>query len=153
MYVRSWAFLTVIVSLVLWTEPARCAPAACSRPDGTGPGAGPGTGIEVTADEQGVEARLRFLRESMSEATRQERRYAIGWGAAYIGMTAGPWVLMPWSDVEKWKPNVFSSVLSTVGGVRLLVNSIQLFRDSRRMDALFAAGGTVLVQRESNRAG
>lgn len=152
MYVRNWAFLTVVVLLVLWVESARCAPADCPPSSGTAAGTGPVTGTmtgPVTgtmtgseADEQDVEARLRFLRESMSEATRQERRYAIGWGAAYIGMTAGPWALMPWSDVEKWKPNVFSSVLSTVGGVRLLVNSIQLFRDSRRMDALFAAGGT-----------
>lgn len=87
---------------------------------------------------QDISARLQFLRASLRETARLERRYAIGWNLTYLGFAAGTWTLLPFSDDPQGqrKASAWNSATSLFASLQVLIDPLLVVRDHRRMEAL-----------------
>lgn len=94
--------------------------------------------------ERDTDARLRFLRESLAETARKERRYLLGTSLAYAGFAGGSWVLVPLSDdPNKRIDAIWSSSTSIAGGLQNLIEPLLVMRDYRRAEELVARAAAV----------
>ncbi len=86
-------------------------------------------------------ARLAFLRASLHDTARLERRFALGWGLTYAGLAAGTWALLPFSDdfYGQRKASAWNSATSVAAGLLVLIDPLLVIRDHRRLEALLAA--------------
>jgi hypothetical protein len=99
-------------------------------------------GAGAALAEQGTEARLRFLRESLRETARKERRFLIGWSITYAGFAGGSWVLVPISsDPNKRIDAIWSSSTAIAGALQNLIEPLRVMRHHRRTEELVSALG------------
>jgi hypothetical protein len=92
--------------------------------------------------EQDVEARLQFLQQSLRDAVRLERRFAIGWSITYVGLAGASWVLVPLAkDPRQNIDAAWNSAKALAASVIVLLEPLQVARDQRRMEALLADPG------------
>lgn len=103
--------------------------ATCPLPKG----ASPMLGSRDTA------ARAAYLRDSMAETARMERRFVLGWSLAYVGMASGTWLLVPFSSNPGQRvASAWNSATSLAGGLQLLVKPLRILRSQRRLEALLS---------------
>lgn len=114
--------------------PSRAVAGECGVPVGAG----------AALAERDTEARLRFLRESLAETARKERRYLLGTSLAYAGFAGGSWVLVPLSDDPgKRVDAIWSSSTSIAGGLQNLIEPLLVMRDHRQAEELVARAAAV----------
>ncbi len=106
-------------------------------------GAGECTGFTGTAPalaEHTAQERLQFIRKSMRDTAKMERRYALGWGLSYVGFAAGTWFLYPFADDKRGQliSSSFNSVSSTLGGINVLIDPLRVIHDQHKLEALLA---------------
>ena len=108
-------------------------PAAALAGECTSPG-----GAAAALGEQSVEARLQFIQKSLRDTARLERRYAIGWGLAYVGMAAGTWFLYPFTDDKHGQmiSSSWNSATSVAGGINVIIDPLRVIHDQHKLEAL-----------------
>lgn len=86
-------------------------------------------------------ARISFLRASLHDTARLERRFALGWSLTYAGLAAGTWFLLPFADdfEGQRKASAWNSATSVAAGLLVLIDPLLVIRDHRRLEALLAA--------------
>jgi hypothetical protein len=87
------------------------------------------------------ETRLSFLRASLHDTARLERRFALGWSLTYAGLAAGTWFLLPFADdfEGQRRASAWNSATSVAAGLLILIDPLLVIRDHRRLEALLAA--------------
>lgn len=101
-------------------------------------------GAQAALAERDTEARLRFLRESLAETARKERRYLLGTSLTYAGFIGGSWVLVPLSDDPRKRVDaIWSSSTALAGGLQNLIEPLRVMRDHRRTEELVAQAAAV----------
>lgn len=108
-------------------------PAACHAAECPGPTA--------AVSELPVAARLAFLRQSLTDTARLERRFALGWSLTYAGLAGGTWLLLPFADdfEGQRRASAWNSATSVAAGLLVLIEPLLVMRDHRRLEALLAA--------------
>ena len=88
-----------------------------------------------------VAERLAFLRASLQDTARLERRFALGWGLTYAGLAGGTWLLLPFADdfEGQRRASAWNSATSVAAGLLVLIDPLRVIRDHRRLEALLAA--------------
>lgn len=120
--------------LVIALSPSSAVAGECAVPIGAG----------AALAERDTEARLRFLRESLAETARKERRYLLGTSLTYAGFAGGAWVLVPLSDdPNKRIDAIWSSATSIAGGLQNLIEPLLVIRDHRWTEELVARAAAV----------
>lgn len=95
------------------------------------------SGASAALSEQTVEARLGYIRDSMAETFRLERRFAVGWSLGYAGMAAGTWVLVPLShDPLQPVASIWSSATAVSGALLNLIQPMRVITAQRRVEKL-----------------
>src|SRR5689334_5142617 len=80
-------------------------------------------GASAQLGELGVDARMRFLRQSLKDTARSERRYIIGWSLVYAGFIGGTWVLYPAASDKPGKiiESSWSNAISILGAAQMTI--------------------------------
>lgn len=85
------------------------------------------------------EARLRFVRDSLRETARRERRFALAWGLTYVGLAGGTWLLLPFSnDPGQVRLSGFNTATSLAGGGLAILTPLLTARDHTRLEELLS---------------
>lgn len=98
-------------------------------------------GPTAAVSELPVAARLAFLRASLTDTARLERRFALGWSLTYAGLAGGTWLLLPFADdfEGQRRGSAWNSATSVAAGLLVLIEPLLVMRDQRRLEALLAA--------------
>lgn len=114
----------MLVSCLLWAGTAQAG--QCDAPDAS-----------AALREQSVDARLGYIRDSMAETFRLERRFAVGWSLGYAAMAAGTWMLVPLtSDPLQRAASIWSSATAVSGALLNLIQPMRVVTAQRRMEKL-----------------
>lgn len=96
-------------------------------------------GAAAALSEQKVEARLDYIRDSMRDTLRMERRFLIGWTLGYAAMAGGTWLLVPLSDDPKQRvASIWSSANAAGGALLNLIQPMRVVTAQRRLEKLIA---------------
>ena len=98
----------------------------------------PAHALECAAlGEQDAELRLQFIRQSLRDAVRLERRFAASWSITYVGLAGASWVLVPLSkDPRQNIDAAWNSAKALAASVIVLIEPLQVARDQRRLERL-----------------
>ena len=111
-----------------------------ARPVGAGECAAPlqaAPALVMQDDDQ----RLQFIRQSLRDAARLERRFAVGWSITYVGLAGASWVLVPLArDARQNLDAAWNSAKALGASMLVLIEPLQVVRDQRRLEELLAAG-------------
>ncbi len=87
--------------------------------------------------------RLQFIRESLRDAARLERRFAVGWSLTYVGLAGASWALVPLSnDPRQPLDAAWNSAKALGASMLVLIEPLQVVRDQRRLEELIARDTT-----------
>lgn len=84
--------------------------------------------------------RLRFIEQTLQDAAKQERRFALGWSLTYTGLSAGSWLILPLSDdPRQLVETAFNSGTSAFAALFSLIGPLSVVSDQRRLRTLLTA--------------
>jgi hypothetical protein len=87
-----------------------------------------------------AEQRIRFIQQTLTDAARQEQRFALGWSLTYAGLSAGSWLILPLSsDPRQIVETAFNSGTSAFAALFSLIGPLGVVRDARALRTLLAA--------------
>lgn len=98
------------------------------------------SGAAPLLGEQKVEARLQFVRQSLRDTARLERRYLLGWNLSYLGMAAGTWFLYPFAADQRGQriSSAWNTATSLAASLTVLIDPLRVIGDQHRLEALLS---------------
>jgi hypothetical protein len=84
--------------------------------------------------------RLRFIRKTLQDTARAEKRFALGWSLTYTGLAAGAWVFLPLSPSDQGQliESAWNSGTAGFAALYVLFDPLLTAHDSRRLERLLA---------------
>jgi hypothetical protein len=87
---------------------------------------------------------MEFIRQSLRDAARLERRFAVGWSITYVGLAGASWALVPLSnDPRQPLDAAWNSAKALGASMLVLIEPLQVVRDQRRLEEMIARGPAV----------
>lgn len=91
---------------------------------------------------QDTATRLAFIRQTLADTARTERRFALGWSLSYVGLSVGAWAVLPFSkdptDPGQRLETAWNSGTSALAALTSLIGPVGVIRQQQRLEKLLA---------------